>query len=43
MLIITEQEEIAIHEYTADEINAELAQLGDEFFNHAFEEFLKKF
>jgi len=34
MLIIIEHEEILSHEYTADEINAELAQLGDDFFNH---------
>ena len=34
-------EEIASHEYTvlytADQINAELAQLGDDFFNQFFE------
>jgi len=37
MPIIAEQEEIASHEYTVEEINAELAQLGDAFFNHAFD------
>ena len=36
-----EPEEIVSHKYTAEQMNAELAQLGDDFWNQVFRDTFK--